>query len=137
MYKTYFVSSDEELKEVAKFLKDVLKKGTIACFIGDLGAGKTHLIREILSLFGFYDVSSPTFSILNEYKTNEATFIHCDFYRIEKEDDLSNIISYIEENKDNVITLIEWPKFISCDLKVYINFVDEDKRYIKICFKDD
>ncbi len=106
MYKTYFVSSDEELKEVAKFLKDVLKKGTIACFIGDLGAGKTHLIREILSLFGF-------------------------------EDDLSNIISYIEENKDNVITLIEWPKFISCDLKVYINFVDEDKRYIKICFKDD
>ena len=78
-----------------------------------MGVGKTTLIKEFLSLLDVVDnVSSPTFSIINEYSTNkDETIYHIDLYRIEDISELDNIgfFEYLESGKT---CLIEWGEMI-------------------------
>jgi tRNA threonylcarbamoyladenosine biosynthesis protein TsaE len=77
-----------------------------------MGTGKTTLIKEIAKQLGVNDVlSSPTFSIVNEYKLNEEKLFHFDFYRIENEEEAYDI--GIEEYfYSGLWNLIEWPEKI-------------------------
>jgi tRNA threonylcarbamoyladenosine biosynthesis protein TsaE len=99
----------QDLHEIAKQVI-TFSKNKILLFYGEMGVGKTTLIKEILNQLGVKDnVSSPTFSIVNEYATKKKELIyHFDFYRIENEEEAMDM--GIEEYfYSNNLCLIEWP----------------------------
>ena len=101
-----------QLKKTSLELKKNIKHNVVL-ICGEMGVGKTTLIKEFLSLLDVVDnVSSPTFSIINEYSTNkDETIYHIDLYRIEDISELDNIgfFEYIESGKT---CLIEWGEII-------------------------
>lgn len=84
MQKSIVINDIEELKSAANELLDICKEKKIFAFYGAMGAGKTTFIKAICETLGVKDmISSPTFSIVNEYLTgNEKKIYHFDFYRI-------------------------------------------------------
>lgn len=100
-----------ELPEaVASLLKKTQSKTLL--FYGKMGVGKTTLIKELVKQLGSDDVvSSPSFSLVNEYRLEKAPLFHFDFYRIEDEIEVLDI--GIEEyfDRDNWI-FVEWPEKI-------------------------
>jgi len=106
MQKTY---TTEELPQVVKQLINTVKNKTLL-FYGDMGVGKTTLIKELVKQLGVDDrVSSPTFSLVNEYRSTIGEKIyHFDFYRIENENEALDI--GIEDYfYENTWCFIEWP----------------------------
>ena len=100
-----------ELHSVAKQLIRNLKSKTILLY-GDMGVGKTTLIKELVKALGSTDeVSSPTYSIVNEYELANDKIYHFDLYRIKNIDEAFNfgIEDYLDSN--NWI-IIEWPELI-------------------------
>lgn len=93
-------------------------------FYGDMGVGKTTLIKAIVKLLGSKnDVSSPTFSIINEYEADNRLIYHFDLYRIKHIEELYNL--GIEEYfySDNWI-IIEWPEIIESIVPKYFDRID-------------
>jgi len=103
-------------EEVGKGIADFLSSFTgLAIFYldGDLGTGKTTLVREVLKNLGWNGaVKSPTFSILEEYKLNGRDIYHSDLYRLNNENDFEMLGLEINE-KTTCILFIEWPNKIS------------------------
>ena len=101
-----------QLKKTSLELKKNINHNVVL-ICGEMGVGKTTLIKEFLSLLDVDDnVSSPTFSIINEYSTNkDETIYHIDLYRIEDISELDNIgfFEYLESGKT---CLIEWGEII-------------------------
>ena len=106
-------------------------------FIGDMGVGKTTLIKELSLQLGVVDVvSSPTFSIVNEYFTNNNERIyHFDFYRIEDESEAYDI-GFEEYFESDSYCFIEWPQrapnLINNDIVVVEMYLDGNKRIINV-----
>ena len=86
----FVVNCISELNKVAKTIIESLDSNNVICFYGKMGVGKTALIKAICCELGVKEnVSSPTFSIVNEYVTEEGTSVyHFDFYRLENEEEL-------------------------------------------------
>jgi len=86
-------SSPESLKDIAGQILDHLNdKFRVVLFEGDLGAGKTSLIKEMCTRLGCDDnVTSPTFSLINEYRAGEQTIYHIDLYRLETTEEALHI----------------------------------------------
>jgi len=106
MIKNY---SLQQLPLIAKELLQ-FSKHKIVLFYGDMGVGKTTLIKEIVKQLGVLDtVSSPTFSLVNEYHTkNNEKVYHFDFYRIDNEEEAMDM--GIEEYfYSDSWCLVEWP----------------------------
>jgi tRNA threonylcarbamoyladenosine biosynthesis protein TsaE len=130
--------SPGETEEIGLKIGNILKaqRGATVCLYGDLGAGKTTLIKGIASAFGIpeRDIGSASFVIVAEYETSPP-FYHIDLYRIEREDDIDNlgIWEYIGSGG---IAVIEWAERLSelpeDVIKVKINHVDENSREIII-----
>jgi tRNA threonylcarbamoyladenosine biosynthesis protein TsaE len=130
-----------QLSNIDKVSTQIIKNAKdnkIWLFFGEMGAGKTTLIKSICKNLGVSEeINSPTFSIVNEYKTtNGKTIYHFDFYRIKSIEEVYDM--GIEDYfKTNNICLIEWPNKIDEILndeityKIEINMVEE-KRFIKI-----
>nr|WP_277950210.1 tRNA (adenosine(37)-N6)-threonylcarbamoyltransferase complex ATPase subunit type 1 TsaE [Dissulfurispira thermophila] len=116
------------------FLKK--QKSATACLYGDLGVGKTTLIKGIASAFGIpeRDIGSASFVIVAEYETIPP-FYHIDLYRIEQGDELDNlgIWEYIESDG---IAVIEWAERLSelpeDIIKVRMSYIDENSREVVI-----
>ena len=111
-------------------------------YLGDLGSGKTKFTEGFLEFFGLEDeISSPTFTIVNEYYKNNLYIYHFDVYRLEDLDEFYAIGG--TEYFDNGICLIEWGELIEPILSRYIKItinkdIDyENKHYIDIDFKGD
>lgn len=80
-FKSY---SEDDTKKLAKFFASKLNKGDILVLSGELGSGKTKFTEGFLSYFGLEDeISSPTFTIVNEYKKDDTNIYHFDVYRLE------------------------------------------------------
>jgi len=100
------------LKELPKIAKTIIDtaESKILLFNGEMGVGKTTLIKEVVKQLGVQELAnSPTFSLVNEYVTDDGkTIYHFDFYRIEDEEEALDI--GIEEYfyDDNAWCLIEW-----------------------------
>lgn len=128
----------DKLDEVAKYLIKECTDETIWVFDGEMGAGKTTLIKTLCSLWSVEDVvSSPTFSIVNEYKTSsDKSIYHFDFYRIDDEAEAEDIgVDTYFYSGDKC--LIEWAskipnlipeKFVVIEISV----VDESTRLLQI-----
>jgi tRNA threonylcarbamoyladenosine biosynthesis protein TsaE len=108
MKKVLSQSAEDTLK-FGKHLASLLKKGDIICFYGNLGAGKTTMIKGIadgLQVKSDY-VHSPTFTLMNVYEHGRIPLYHFDMYRIEKPDQLFDI-GYDEFLYGNGVSVIEW-----------------------------
>jgi len=102
-----------QLDELTKLLFKEIENQNIVVFKGALGAGKTSLIKNICNFLGVNDeVSSPTFAIVNEYRTSqEQPVFHFDCYRLKTEEEALDL--GIEEYLDSDhLCLIEWPEQI-------------------------
>jgi len=102
-YKTYTPEDTAALGE--KFAMK-LRKGDTVCLDGEMGAGKTVFVQGCVKALGYNDaVTSPTFTLCNEYITNELKILHYDLYRIMDEDDLFSVGFY---DNDGDIVFVEW-----------------------------
>lgn len=120
-------NSEKETIELGKKIAPQLKKGTIIVLTGDLGSGKTKLTEGILTYFGLEnEISSPTFTIVNEYYTPKLNIYHFDVYRLEDIDEFFAIGG--EEYFEKGACIIEWGEMIE-------NILPDD--YIKINFSRD
>ena len=110
---TLEVQRVEELPAAAVKLLKAFPNERIFAFYGSMGAGKTTFIRAICDALGVEDVvSSPTFSVVNEYRTNAGDQVyHFDFYRFESEEEAYDI-GYEEYVYNGAICLMEWPERI-------------------------
>ncbi len=113
------VDSEKELKKAAKEIIGYSGDKHIWIFYGEMGAGKTTLIKAIANQFEIEDnVSSPSFNLVNEYRnTQDKVFYHFDFYRIKNETEAMDI--GVEEYFDSGdLCFIEWPQKIPSLLPV-------------------
>lgn len=121
------------LKEVASTASWVLENAAHKSILlyGEIGVGKTTLIKEIVKLLGSSDqVSSPTFSIVNQYEAKKFFIYHFDFYRIEYEVEVHDIgfEDYFLHKDD--WQLMEWPELI-------LNLLPENATTLKITLTED
>lgn len=134
----YITNSEEETKKFAKRFAEGLKKGDIVVLSGNLGSGKTKFVEGILSYYGIEnEISSPTFTIVNEYISKKENIYHFDVYRLENSDEFYAIGG--EEYFQKGICFIEWGEIIKDILPkqyIQINFSrdlkNEEKREIEI-----
>ena len=129
-----------ELHELDQAVDYILRnaKSKTLLFYGEMGAGKTTLIKELSKALGVKDaVSSPTFSLVNHYESDQGAVYHFDFYRIESDIEALDIgfEDYLDSGAWN---LIEWPqkvgKLLSDDhQKVHLQVVSENRRVLKLC----
>lgn len=126
MYK-YISKSEKETINFAKKIASQLKKGDILVLSGELGSGKTKFTEGILTYFGLEnEISSPTFTIVNEYKTENINIYHFDVYRLSDIDEFYAIGG--EEYFNKGICIVEWGEIIQEALP---------KEYIRIKFEKD
>lgn len=109
----YQSHSPEETISAGMQLGQLLKPGDIVCLFGDLGAGKTHFTKGIAQAFNIptHDVSSPTYSIIQEYGTSQYRIYHIDAYRLGSEQEALDI-GLDEILAGNDIYVIEWAERI-------------------------
>ncbi|WP_412466808.1 tRNA (adenosine(37)-N6)-threonylcarbamoyltransferase complex ATPase subunit type 1 TsaE [Pedobacter sp. KLB.chiD] len=130
------VNSLADLPAVAQQLSDFAGDQKIFIFEGDMGAGKTTFIKIFCATLGVADVvSSPTYSIVNEYESPSGSVFHFDFYRI-KDIREAYDLGYEEYFYGGGICLIEWPERVEELLpenfvKVEINVLDENRRLFR------
>ena len=107
-----FISHNEnETINFAKDLASILTVGDIIVLSGDLGSGKTKFTQGFLSYFGLEnEISSPTFTIVNEYNTNSFPIFHFDVYRLSSVDEFYAIGG--TDYFDKGICIIEWGEII-------------------------
>lgn len=124
---TFISKSEQDTINFAKDFAKNLKTGDIIVLTGDLGSGKTKFTQGILEYFGLgNEISSPTFTIVNEHHSKDVNIYHFDVYRLEDIDEFYAIGG--EDYFENGISIIEWGEIIEDILP---------KGYIKITFSKD
>ena len=128
-----------ELHELDQAVDYILRntESKTLLFYGEMGAGKTTLIKELSKTLGVQDaVSSPTFSLVNHYESDQGVVYHFDFYRIESAIEALDIgfEDYLDSGAWN---LIEWPqkvgKLLSDDHQnLHLQVVSENSRMLKL-----
>lgn len=134
------MNKNYSLLNLNQIAKDIIKnsKHKVLLFYGDMGVGKTTLIKEICKELGTDDItSSPTFSIVNEYITsNGDTIYHFDFYRLNNEEEAYNI-GVEDYFHTDAWCFIEWPSVIKNLLplitnNIYLTKLDDEQRNIQL-----
>lgn len=108
------IQSPAQLPEAAKQFVQAMDQNTVFAFYGKMGAGKTTFIKAICEELGVTDViNSPTFSIVNEYRsdTTGELIYHFDFYRIKKIEEVYDM-GYEDYFDSGAVCFIEWPELI-------------------------
>src|SRR5438270_6061262 len=108
--KTFTTNSAEETTELGRRLAAKLRPGSVVLLRGDLGAGKTTMVKGIAEGFKAAKaeaVTSPTFTLIQEYHGPEVTLYHIDLYRIDTQRELDTL-ALDDLMEPNTILLIEW-----------------------------
>jgi tRNA threonylcarbamoyladenosine biosynthesis protein TsaE len=127
-----------KLSELEKASNFVLKNVNhdIILITGEVGTGKTTLIKEYCKLIGVEEtVNSPTYTLINEYQNKRGKILHMDLYRVKDINEINELglFEYLENN----IVIIEWPEIIikMIDIKysmINITFINEKERKLSI-----
>ena len=132
----FITTSPKETEAVAEALGKILKSGTVLAYTGDLGAGKTAFTRGLARGLGATDmVTSPTYTIVNEYLSGRLPLFHFDMYRLSSSDDLWDIgwEDYLERGG---VCAVEWSENVEDAMEnaifVRMEKLGEDTRRITI-----
>ena len=127
-----------KLSELEKAINFVLKNVNcdVILITGEVGTGKTTLIKEYCKLIGVEEiVNSPTYTLINEYQNKSCKIVHMDLYRVEDINEINELglFEYLDKN----IVIIEWPEIIlkMIDIKyslINITFINEKERKLSI-----
>ena len=135
------ISLEVKTVDLAKNFSNLLKRGDVVFFYGEIGVGKTTFIRHLINnlqknnKLDLTEVTSPTFNLVNEYDVGSFIIQHFDLYRLTNASEIKNI--GLLENSKEIVTLIEWPEKIEkkIDNKIDLFFEygkDLNKRYLSI-----
>ena len=141
---TIDITSEKLTKELAKEFTKYLKGGEFVFLYGEMGVGKTTFVKYFINEYQKInnltqsEITSPTFSLLNEYQVKDIRIKHYDLFRINRKEDINNLDIFEKDNK--LITLIEWPQLIADkqDIKFitltfnYLNQLDDRTVDIKV-----
>ena len=131
---TRTTSSEQETAEVGRSLASGLSAGDVILLYGDLGAGKTAFVRGLAEGLGVSggDVSSPTFTIVQEYRGGRLPLFHVDLYRLDNPREIDDL--GLDELTADGVLAIEWaekmPRAIAGSIAVRIAHGDADSRTI-------
>ena len=132
----FITHSPEETERLGKALAALLQPGDIIAYRGDLGAGKTAFTRGLAKGLGCREqVTSPTYTIVNEYLSGRLPLFHFDMYRLASSDDLWDIgwEDYLERGG---VCAVEWSENVWGEMAgaivITISRLDEDTRKIEI-----
>jgi tRNA threonylcarbamoyladenosine biosynthesis protein TsaE len=139
MVREFTTSSPEQTIIVGRELALLLTPPKLVILTGDLGAGKTTLIKGVAEGFqaaSEEDVTSPTFTLIHEYRGPSATLYHIDLYRIDTPRELDTL-ALDDLMSENSVLLIEWgekfPRFQrERDLKIVIQRASDRERRIQV-----
>lgn len=142
MTESTFCESPEATFELGEKIGRTLGGGEVVLLYGGLGAGKTLLTKGILGAMDFDvdEVTSPSFTLVNLYKTTRADVYHIDLWRLDGSADIASVVGLedILEN-EKAVTIIEWAdrlgkiSFPTESLRVTIDGDGDDCRRIQIC----
>ena len=114
---TIDITSEKLTKELAKEFTKYLKGGEFVFLYGEMGVGKTTFVKYFINEYQKInnltqsEITSPTFSLLNEYQVKDIRIKHYDLFRINRKEDINNLDIFEKDNK--LITFIEWPQLIA------------------------
>jgi tRNA threonylcarbamoyladenosine biosynthesis protein TsaE len=139
MIREITTNSPEETIAFGHALSEMLTPPKLVLLRGDLGAGKTTLVKGIAAAFGAAkedDVTSPTFTLVHEYRGPRANLYHIDLYRIDTQRELDTL-ALDDLRSDNSILLIEWgekfPRFVrERDVEIALERAGESGRRIHV-----
>ena len=135
------ISLEVKTAEIAKYFSQIVKKGDVVFFHGEIGVGKTTFIRHLVNYLqmnnrrNLTEVTSPTFNLVNEYNVGVFIIQHYDLYRLTNSEETKNI--GLLENQKEILTLIEWPEKINNKINNKIDLFfeygeDMNKRFLSI-----
>ena len=110
------ITSEESTRELAEKLTPYFNGGEYVFLYGEMGVGKTTFVKHFINKFHTNDklelteVTSPTFNLLNEYKTKKFTIKHYDLFRIRNISEIKDLDIFDKNNQS--ITLVEWPQIL-------------------------
>ncbi len=126
-----------EINQTTKLITREISNFSVVLLRGELGSGKTTIVSYILKELGVTEnITSPTFSIVNQYKISGKKINHFDLYRVKSESEL-DVIGFDEYFDDFSISFIEWPeiainRIYENYLDIYIKFIDDTTREITL-----
>jgi tRNA threonylcarbamoyladenosine biosynthesis protein TsaE len=134
--ETHTTTSEEETAAVARVLASTLRAGDVLLLSGNLGAGKTAFVRGLAA--GLHirpdEVSSPTFTLVHEYRGGRLTLYHADLYRLDRAAVAD--LGLEEMGVADGVLAIEWPDRLTHDMpgatSIEIDIVDDSTRRIRI-----
>ena len=111
---TIDIPSIQALPQAAEQVREAIAGHSIICFEGEMGAGKTTFIKALCQSLGVADdVSSPTFSLVNEYRdAQDQPIYHFDFYRVDSEEEAARL-GAAEYFDSGYLCLVEWPSRVA------------------------
>jgi tRNA threonylcarbamoyladenosine biosynthesis protein TsaE len=139
--KTLTTRSERETGAAGRDLASTLEPGSVVLLFGDLGAGKTAFVRGLAEGLGVDpgDVSSPTFTLLQEYRGGRLPLFHADLYRLDDPREVEDL--GLEELAADGVLAIEWseklPRLPPGALRVRIDYAGEDRRQVTFEMQND
>ena len=108
----FIVNNIEETTNIGVKLGGLVNAGDVICLTGDLGTGKTHITKGIAKGLGISDIiTSPTFTVVNEYTSGRLKLNHFDVYRVSDPDEVYNI-GFDDYIFSDAVSVIEWANYI-------------------------
>ena len=139
MEKRFILKNEEDTAALGASIAECLKPGAVIALTGDLGAGKTTLTKAVARAIGVTEtLTSPTFTIVQEYESGRMPVYHFDVYRVHGEDDLFEL-GFDDYLHGRGVCLIEWADLIEDLLpedamRIRLEYgANEDERICTIC----
>lgn len=134
--ETITTRSESDTAAAGRVLAATLGPGSLVLLYGDLGAGKTAFVRGLAEGLGVHrdEVSSPTFTLIQEYRGGRVTLLHADLYRLDDPREIEEL--GLDEQGEEAVVAIEWaeklPRVPPGAIRVRIEHVDETERLLTI-----